>query len=333
MTFKFVDALKFFFCLCVVAIHCDALNGLNSDAKYYATQGVFRLAVPYFFVASGFFLGKKAIENFDKIDSIYKKYMKRLIVPLVVFELINIALESLNMLPYMTGPFIFKEIIRHVVFYPWGALWFIQACIVGSFLLYPFASRKKFVMPVVMGSCLYVWALICNNYFFLVQDTPFEGYVKIYMDTCISARNGFFVGFVYLAIGHMLSQIRLNFNNAVMKCSMVLIFVLFILEIVCLKNQASLDDSALYLMQLFFVPMLFLVSTKINIGFSSRPSKMLRDFSIGVYLLHRPILSFFELLGLNYLPNFGLWLIVVIVCLGICYLAFRRNGLMKKILS
>lgn len=120
MPLKCVDFLKFFFCLCIVVIHCDSLSEINPDVKYFITQGLLRLAVPFFFVTSGYFLGKKIKEHPPKIDEVFKKYVKRLLVPLVVFSLINIILEIIKMIPYMSGPVIFREIIRHVVFYPWG---------------------------------------------------------------------------------------------------------------------------------------------------------------------------------------------------------------------
>ena len=213
MPLKCVDFLKFFFCLCIVVIHCDSLSEINPDVKYFITQGLLRLAVPFFFVTSGYFLGKKIKEHPPKIDEVFKKYVKRLLVPLVVFSLINIILEIIKMIPYMSGPVIFREIIRHVVFYPWGALWFVQACIVGALLLYPFVKRNNFMGALLVASLLYSWALVCNNYFFVVQGTFFEPYIRVFMNLCVSARNGFFVGFVYLAIGFFV--VRRNANVSV----------------------------------------------------------------------------------------------------------------------
>lgn len=82
---KSIDLLKYLFCLCVVAIHCGTLANIDSDVGYFVTQGVFRLAVPFFFVASGYFLGSKIIRNPENMDFMYKKYIKRLLIPLVFF--------------------------------------------------------------------------------------------------------------------------------------------------------------------------------------------------------------------------------------------------------
>ena len=325
MTFKFIDALKFFFCLCVVAIHCDSLAGVNPNLKYFVTQGVFRLAVPFFFVASGYFLGRKIHNGVEDIDRVYKRYVKRLLVPLVFFSLVNITLESIKMSSYMSGPFIFREIIRHVIFYPWGALWFVQACIVGSVLLYPFLIRNKIHIAIFVGILLYFWALVCNNYFFIVQGSVFEPYVHTFMNLCISARNGIFVGFVFLAVGAFIAQHSIR----IPKGYFVMILVVYLLEILLLKDRASLDDSALYLSQLILVPAIFLKSQNMSISISDEVSHMLRNFSVGIYLLHRPVLSCLDIVGFEYAFR---TVVVYSVCIGVCYLVRKSNGFAKKIL-
>lgn len=325
MQLKSVDLLKFIFCLCVVMIHCDTLAGIDSDYKYFITQGIFRLAVPFFFVATGYFLTLKVKKDSNDIDDVYKKYIKRLLLPLAVFSLINVILETIKMSAYASGPVIFREIIRHVIFYPWGALWFVQACIVGSLLLYPFVCRAKNFSAVILGCVLYCWALICNNYFFVVQNTVVEPYVNAFMNLCVSARNGVFVGFVYMAIGAVIANRRIRIPNF-----LALVFVLvYLLEIFSLKSKPFVDDAALYVSQLFIVPLIFIKSLNYSLHIPNDTSLMLRKFSVGVYLLHRPVISFLDILNVDYIPR---TLVVGSICLGICYLALQRNGVLKRIL-
>ena len=322
---KSIDLLKYLFCLCVVAIHCGTLANIDSDVGYFVTQGVFRLAVPFFFVASGYFLGSKIIRNPENMDFMYKKYIKRLLIPLVFFSLINVLLESIKMSSYMNGPVVFREIIRHVVFYPWGALWFVQACIVGALLLYPFIKRNHFIGALLVASLLYSWALVCNNYFFVVQGTFLEPYIRVFMNLCVSARNGVFVGFVYLAIGFFVA--RRDSNVPVFFT--IVAFSIYVLEILMLKNKASLDDSALYISQLLVVPIIFIKALNFSVNISDETSLMFRNFSVGIYLLHRPVISVLDIVGADYVPK---TIVVYIVCSGICYLVHRKGGRLKRIL-
>lgn len=77
---------------------------------------------------------------------------------------------------------IFLRHIRSVVFYPKGALWYIQACLVGVWII-------------PAGIILYIFALICNSYNFLVYDTKIGKMVDLLLLIIHSARNGLFYGF------------------------------------------------------------------------------------------------------------------------------------------
>ena len=59
--YNFIDILKFLFMLCVIAIHCH-IELIFGRAGWYILHCIFRLAVPFFFIASGFFFAAK-LEN------------------------------------------------------------------------------------------------------------------------------------------------------------------------------------------------------------------------------------------------------------------------------
>lgn len=72
--FKCVDILKFVFSLCVLCIHCGLLKG--HPVYNWINPLLFRLAVPFFFVASGFFIGQKIytdgrFNGFDKWGGVF----------------------------------------------------------------------------------------------------------------------------------------------------------------------------------------------------------------------------------------------------------------------
>ena len=81
-------------CVFVVAMHCDVLQKTNPDIHYWVEKGLFQLAVPFFFVTSGFLLGSKMnnITDIKIIKSVFVKYIKRCFKLLIVFEPIAIFL-------------------------------------------------------------------------------------------------------------------------------------------------------------------------------------------------------------------------------------------------
>lgn len=61
--YDMVDLCKFIACICIVCIHTAAFSDFVSGGYYYISSCIFRIAVPFFFVTSGFFYGKKLIRG------------------------------------------------------------------------------------------------------------------------------------------------------------------------------------------------------------------------------------------------------------------------------
>ncbi len=323
-----VDVFKFFFALCIVALHTEALAFLPYTANYMITRIVFRVAVPYFFVSSGFFLGKKLLNTTEEqYSSVIRTYCLRLLTPLVFFELISLAYYGLTYLRSGKDPVsTIIALVQSVLFYPFGALWFVQACIVGALLLYPFLKKGKLNLALIMGVVLYFFALIANNYSFIITDTPLAKIVNTYLEHCISARNGLFVGFIFIAIGILCSKIHNTVckRKHIAKIFSLMFFLVYIAEILLVYffNKKPSDDGSLYISYLLFIPALFITTLQFNISIPTKLSVLLRNLSTGVYFLHRPILyitaSFISTGWLNFL-------IVSFIAIFVCLLAYKTR--------
>lgn len=197
--FPVIDILKLFFSLCVVCIHAWLYTKLPAPFDYYVEKGLLRLAVPFFFVASGFFLAAKyERQAYDSAcaKKITIAYTKNLLPYLLVFNVLYILLsipEYINGGGYKT--------IQALFFYPVGATWFLLACIIGAWCIYFFVVAKKERLILPVASILYIFALLCNSYFFVSERIGWDGFILAYMKIFVSARNGFFVGFLFLHIG------------------------------------------------------------------------------------------------------------------------------------
>lgn len=56
--FPVMDIMKFIFCFFIVGIHTEIFSE-NFQLHYWIEKGLFRLAVPYFILCSGFLLAMK----------------------------------------------------------------------------------------------------------------------------------------------------------------------------------------------------------------------------------------------------------------------------------
>ena len=322
-TYKLVDLAKLLFALFVVAIHTNIFQNNHRIIPYILNYALFRLAVPFFFVCSGYFLGCKInkIDNIIEKKAIIKKYIVRLSIMFVFWLLIGLPRQVYD-LRDMSGSLIIRTLIKKIIFYPWGALWYILAVIVSVVIMIPFIKKSKIKIAVILGIVLYFFALICNNYYFLVENTFIEVIVNKYMQLCISARNGIFVGLLFVSIGIWLSE---NINkikpSKAITVFVISYFILFI-EILIVYGKKTLDDNALFISFITLIPSLLTIllmcskNTKVNWN-----TKVLRNYSTGIYLIHSPIINILYLanIKLNCYESFIIVITLSLLMLTILY--------------
>lgn len=302
-----LDILRLFFALCVAAIHTYALEPLPAAVNFWITQGIFRMAVPFFFITSGFLLGKKLQDG--TLERVLAGYVRKLLPPLLCVGIANGFLEWI--LWYLRGGTGFRNraitFVKHFLFYPYGAMWFVQACAVGAVMLYPFLKRRKLGLALMAGAVLHIWALLCNNYYFLARAAGLDGYVDAYMSVFISGRNGVFVGFFYLALGIEVWRLHQKlFKMRTLAAGLAICMAAYLVEIWLLTGRSYLDDRALYLAQIALAPALVLCAARIeSSGPGAAAGLLCRSFSAWLYFLHRLIyvlgrIAFYSLSGTDF---------------------------------
>lgn len=96
----------------------------------------------------------------------------------MLFEFLNIIVENKEIFlgqNKITIEF-FMNIVRHILFYPTGALWYIQASIIGALLLGLVIKYLNKKISIILALVLYCFALLCNNYYFVTKKYRNELY-------------------------------------------------------------------------------------------------------------------------------------------------------------
>ena len=92
-----IDLLKFIFSICVIAIHSSLFKEINTTLYISTTMGLFRIAVPFFFITSGYFYYRKLSSNQDT-----KIYILKLIKIFLFLKLLKYYyIHHFNYLLYM----------------------------------------------------------------------------------------------------------------------------------------------------------------------------------------------------------------------------------------
>ena len=174
--YDFVNLAKFISAVFVIGIHTSPLQGLHPKLNYFTRCIVFRLAVPFFFICSGYFLAEKL---FDEDKKKVKDYVKKYILNILnIYILWSIIYTLLNFNTYFGDGNIIKNIILVVARFLFkGAyiqLWYLSAICVSVYLIYKihmavkcviheiFLSQSSKIVPVKTASLRYAVCGCCS---------------------------------------------------------------------------------------------------------------------------------------------------------------------------
>lgn len=185
-----LDAVKVMMAFLVISIH-TIIPG--SDLKYLLTQGIARIAVPFFFLSAGyFFSGKHSYGNIENV-------LKRLLILYIawwIFYLPFISKELYNNNLTLAG---FSFNLMLLIIKGWCHLWFMPAMILGMYTYYLLRKSKDVY---IVALALYITGVIIQN-----TITPSQFSILYY-------RNFLLFGFPLVAFGSLLRhEVFLRFQQ------------------------------------------------------------------------------------------------------------------------
>ena len=285
--YDMVDLCKFIACICIVCIHTAAFSDFVSGGYYYVASCVFRIAVPFFFVTSGFFYGRKLTRGTTgKRKNLLCRYIKRLGIPLIFWEIVNIAIEVLKQLfiKKLSVGAVIRNVVQSIVFYPYGALWYVQALLIAVIIITYVYERGWLNECLLISAGLYLIGLLGNTYYFLVAGTGLQKIVDKYLTVFVSTRNAVFVALYFVSAGVRIAEyIEKNGSFKVKRWHTAVLYCLFVLETFVVKNYSSADDKSMFIAFLVLIPALFITVEESNLKVKN--AKLLRSYSTGIYFV------------------------------------------------
>ena len=150
----------------VVALHGHPFVDISADWDYYTSGVLTRLAVPYFFMVSGFFLFSKMPIGKISWERI-KKYCIRLGKILIAWSIIYLPMAVYDIWHHADHWHRFKIILIHTVFQGTLSmhLWYLHASIVAAGTLYFFFSKGFTLKKIItLALLLYLIPVLTYSY-------------------------------------------------------------------------------------------------------------------------------------------------------------------------
>lgn len=284
MRYGSLDFLKLLLALMVVALHSSVFFDVNRDLSFYLVNGLFRIAVPIFFVIGGFFF-VDAVNSLLKLKSWALRLVKLYLFWMVVYS-------PFYFIDQLDKGFI--RLIKELLVGYWH-LWYVSALIFSGVFCY-FCSQIGLRWKLFCLFFLYIVGVFFQYYSVLSgKNFPYWFY-----------RNFIFFGIPMFGLGFLYRQ-HVDFasflkNNRFL--FLTLFSCLYIVEVYCVRHILGVSDAVdMYLTLFLLCPVIFCCTLSIDFRYSFSHTR-LPNF---IYFSHP--LGILFLNGFSYFSRFEVFLV------------------------
>lgn len=282
-----INIMRAICALLVISLHTSVFASINLGLNSIVAKGISRIAVPFFFISTGYFM----VRNINKVGYI-KKFVKKMSLIYLIISVIDILL----IIPYVSvrlkGSFIDK-----VKFIFIGgiteSLWYIPAIIFAVVLVGIFLKKNWIKGLISLSILLYIIGLLGDSYFGIIKNTPIEGVINIYNNIFINTRNGITFSVPFVALGALIAKGAIKLSKKYINIYLIGFSILFAAEAYLLNSKNIPIDTNMYISLALLVPVIFVWLLNMKVQISERTSNILREMSLWIYCVHETIMIFF----------------------------------------
>lgn len=329
LNYDFIDFMKLIGSVAIFSMHAwDQYVGSNAYSTLVARWGV-----PFFFIASSFFLfSKEKNGNIEKSALI--RYVKRIASLYLVWAIINIPniiQRNLDM------DFNVESYIRlgltFILSSSFMGSWYLVSSIWSAVIIYLLSKKLNTKQVLIITSIVQLLCILCSSYVYAIPSGIFSVltyYLYYYLYFPLNAFGGLF----YFALGKYIFENKeklTKYGTGLYAVLFVIMYLGYAVEqygTIILGFNRTTDQSFM------IVPsavVLFLFSLKINIKVNN--ARLLRKLSTIIYCAHGNVLTIFVLfsdkLHLNsFIPKY-LLSVVLLALICVVVLLIQKNKKLK----
>lgn len=263
-----IDVIKFLCAIMVFLVHVAPfqfeVSSITDTINFVLLKCIFRIAVPFYFVCSGFFLFRK-MPNYELNENIIKNYCFKI---LKLYGLWSILL--------FIGP------ADH--------LWYLSGTVIAVVLLsLCFHLRMKFGVICLLACVLYGIGLLGDSYRGLIAPIAEVSIIKtvrhLYARFFGPTRNGVFMGFIFVLIGAYFSQRKVHLKPKTAAIGYLFSTICLVIEGCVLNHLGFQVDFNMYI---FLLPSVyFLFAFAYGVQLKDRAIyRHLRNIGVWIYFIH-----------------------------------------------
>lgn len=276
-----LDLFRIIAVILVVMNHTYPLVDINEIADFTLTRIIARIAVPFFFMVSGFFVLPTVMgenKNYNTLFKSVKKLAKLYLIATLIYLPISFYSGNIGLHSGISG--ILKDIFFNGTFYH---LWYLPAAIIGILIVTVLLKVFKPIHVFMISIGLYIIGVFGDSYYQIAQQLPVikEVYNGIFM-LFDYTRNGIFLAPIFFISGAMIAKQTRKPKKKIMMYGFIASLFLMIIEGLILNRFNIQKHSSMYILLL---PVMYFLFQWLLLWKNGKYKKY-RNITMIVYIIH-----------------------------------------------
>ena len=274
----------------VIVIHTNPLASVNAVANYVLVNVLARVAVPFFFCTTGYFLFSKFKEKHDV--NVFWKYIKKTIIIYIKLSILYFPLYLWHGITYSGMDYtslITKYLYDFLTFGPYIHLWYLHAVIVAICIIAIMLQFKvKLQYMCIIAMAMYIIGLLYQSWYGVLcfLDENVSGVICAFLSkwsdtTC----NGLYFGFPMVIVGGVIANKK---KTRFLHVGLVFSTVCFLGEVLILKycGWTRKNDTEMWLSLVPLIYFFFQVIVAWKTKYNDKMTKIYRVISADIFYYH-----------------------------------------------
>ena len=295
-----IDLIKLIcsFLVCVVHVPPFAESfSAGNEINFWLQNCVARIAVPFFFTASGFLFFRKGGLYSAEPDRL-KGYCFKLLRLAGLWYIILLTTKTVH-------------------------LWYFGAVITAVIILYLLTKKKiKLKYIIFIAAVLYCIGLLGDAYYGVFEHlkafTPIKLLSLLYENIVGGTRNGVFFGFLFVLLGALFAHKKIKLNKFIAAAGLIVSFAMLFAEVYILRKYIGIQKYNIYISLVPLEFFLFYIAMNLKLK-DSIFYKRIRAIGVLMFCMHLAFNRYvrYGIKALNYIAGIDLsafhFIIVILV--------------------
>lgn len=207
--YKTLDLAKFICAILIIIIHTAPFGSYSKMLTFGFRNIICVIAVPFFFLTSGFLAFKK-IGTLDGEERKHyvRRYLKRIVVMYLIWSAVYFVFVAIK---WIRGGFSVSRVLEYVKDFffegSYSTIWFLPALFTATLLVYLLHKKLNYRTIFAIACVIYLFTLGGSSYYGLAVKVPAIRMVyNLYYSFFDSIKNGVCFGMIFVSMGAMVAE-------------------------------------------------------------------------------------------------------------------------------